>query len=47
MELDLALYKLKSQNSSKEHPIAEALKTLCVIVPVMFSNVINICSYDW
>jgi hypothetical protein len=31
-ELDLALYRLKSQNSSKEHPIAEVLKTLFYVL---------------
>jgi hypothetical protein len=28
MELDLATYRLDSQNSFKEHPIVEALKVL-------------------
>jgi hypothetical protein len=45
--LDLASYRLKSRNSSKEQTIAEVLKTLCVIAPTIFSSVINICNYDW
>jgi hypothetical protein len=46
-ELDLALYRLESPNSIQEHSWVAVLKTLCVIVPVIFWSVIIICSYDW
>jgi hypothetical protein len=48
-ELDLASYRLKPSiffpGASKSWSVEDF--TLCVIMPVIFWNVIIICSYDW